>query len=220
MHKVYLDGSLPVHALHGVDLDVAPDEFLMVTGPSGCGKSSLLNVIAGVDLPTTGRVEFRGRSLGTMRDRELSLLRRHSIGFLFQDFNLLDMTAAENVELPLLIARVPKKRRKQKVRDLLVGVGLEERASHRPSALSGGEKQRVALARALANDPELLLLDEPTGNLDRQGGDDLMALLSRIRRAGPGARAFVMVTHDPRLLGHASRVARMVDGRFVPGSAS
>jgi putative ABC transport system ATP-binding protein len=220
VHKVYLDGSMPVHALHSIDLQVGEGEFLMVTGPSGCGKSSLLNVIAGVDLPTAGRVSFRGRSLASMSDRELSLLRRRSLGFMFQDFNLLDMTAGENVELPMVIARVPKRPRKEEVRHLLAAVGLEDRADHRPSTLSGGEKQRVALARALANDPEVLLLDEPTGNLDRRGGDELMELLSRVRRARAREHTFVMVTHDNRLLAHATRIARMVDGKLAGGAAS
>ncbi|MBA2572401.1 MAG: ABC transporter ATP-binding protein, partial [Gemmatimonadetes bacterium] len=184
-----------VHALRGVDLDVAAGEFVAVVGPSGCGKSSLLNVLAGVDRPSTGTVELLGQPLHTLDEGARSRLRLHQVGFVFQRFHLLAvLTAAENVELPMSEAGVPTRERRERARELLEYVGLGHRTGHRPPHLSGGEQQRVAIARALSNRPRLVLADEPTGELDRRTGQEIITLFERLNADGT---TLVVVTHDP-----------------------
>jgi putative ABC transport system ATP-binding protein len=202
----------PVVAVRDVTLTVAPGEHIAIRGPSGCGKSTLLHMLGCVDAPSSGTLVFEGRDIAALGDRARSLLRLRHIGFVFQRFFLLPMlTAAENVELPQAEAGVPARERHRRTLELLEYVGLGARADHRPSQLSGGEMQRVAIARALANQPRLLLADEPTGELDQATGEQVAALLDRVNADGT---ALVIVTHDPMLAGRARRVLTMRDGRI------
>ena len=202
-----------VHALRGVDLDVARGELVAVIGPSGCGKSSLLNVLAGIDPPTSGTVRLLGEDLYGVGEGARSALRLRRLGFIFQRFHLLAvLTAAENVELPMAEAGVGKAERRQRARELLEYVGLGQRADHRPPHLSGGEQQRVAIARALANRPEVLFADEPTGELDRRTGQEIIELFGRLNADGT---TMVIVTHDSAVARHARRVVEMADGLVV-----
>ena len=199
--RVFAMPAGPVTAVRDVSLDIAAGDHVAVRGPSGCGKSTLLHMLGCVDTPTSGTLLFEGHDVATLSDRERSLLRLRSIGFVFQRFFLLPMlTAAENVELPQSEAGVAAAERRSRTRELLDYVGLSARADHRPSQLSGGEMQRVAIARALANRPRLLLADEPTGELDQATGEQIAALLDRVNADGT---ALVIVTHD-----HALAVAR------------
>ena len=201
----------PVAAVRDVSLDIAAGAHIAVRGPSGCGKSTLLHMLGCVETPTGGTLLFEGHDVATLSDRERSLLRLRSIGFVFQRFFLLPMlSAAENVELPMSEAGVAAAERRQRTRELLDYVGLSARADHRPSQLSGGEMQRVAIARALANRPRLLLADEPTGELDQATGEHVAALLDRVNADGT---AMVIVTHDHALADRARRVLTMRDGR-------
>jgi putative ABC transport system ATP-binding protein len=200
-----------VAAVRDVSLEIRAGEYLAVRGPSGCGKSTLLHMLGCVDAPTSGSLLFDGRDVAAMGDAERSLLRLRHIGFVFQRFFLLPMlTAAENVELPQSEAGVPRRERQARTRQLLDYVGLSPRADHRPAQLSGGEMQRVAIARALANQPRLLLADEPTGELDEATGRQIAALLDRVNADGT---ALVIVTHDAALAGRARRLLMMRDGR-------
>ena len=200
-----------VTAVRDVSLQIQSGEYVAVRGPSGCGKSTLLHMLGAVDTPSSGTLTFDGRDIATLSDRDRSLLRLRQIGFVFQRFFLLPMlTAAENVELPLSEAGVGKRERLERTRELLEYVGLAARASHRPSQLSGGEMQRVAIARSLANQPRLLLADEPTGELDEATGAQISALLDRVNADGT---ALVIVTHDSTLAARARRVLMMRDGR-------
>jgi putative ABC transport system ATP-binding protein len=202
-----------VHALRGVDLHVDAGEMVAVVGPSGCGKSSLLNVLAGIDPPTAGTVHLLGRELGALDEGARSKLRLREVGFVFQRFHLLAvLTAAENVEFPMAEAGVPKRERRERARELLEYVGLGHRTGHRPPHLSGGEQQRVAIARALANRPRVLFADEPTGELDRRTGAEIIALFERLNGDGT---TLVVVTHDPAVAGHARRLVEMADGAVV-----
>ena len=203
--------SGPVVAVRDVSLDIAAGDYLAVRGPSGCGKSTLLHMLGCVDTPSEGTLLFEGRDVATLSDRERSLLRLRSIGFVFQRFFLLPMlTAAENVELPQSEAGASTRDRQARTRELLEYVGLSARADHRPSQLSGGEMQRVAIARALANKPRLLLADEPTGELDQATGEHVAELLDRVNRDGT---ALVIVTHDHALASRARQVLTLRDGR-------
>jgi putative ABC transport system ATP-binding protein len=209
--RVFSMPAGPVTAVSDVSLAIAPGEHIAVRGPSGCGKSTLLHMLGCVDTPTGGTLLFEGRDVTTLSDRERSLLRLRSIGFVFQRFFLLPMlSAAENVELPMSEAGIAAAERRQRTRELLDYVGLSARADHRPSQLSGGEMQRVAIARALANRPRLLLADEPTGELDQATGEHVAALLDRVNADGT---AMVIVTHDHALAGRARRILTMRDGR-------
>ena len=202
----------PVTAVADVSLHVGRGDHIAIRGPSGCGKSTLLHMLGCVDTPSSGTLLFDGHDVAHLSDRQRSLLRLRSIGFVFQRFFLLPMlTAAENVELPQSEANVSKAERKRRTRELLEYVGLGARADHRPSELSGGEMQRVAIARALANRPGLLLADEPTGELDRSTGEQIAALLDRVNADGT---ALVIVTHDPSLAERSRRVLSMRDGRI------
>ena len=202
-----------VHALRGVSLEIAAGEYVAVVGPSGSGKSTLLQLISGIDLPTSGTVEILGTVLQSLSDRELTRLRLTRLGFIFQRFHLLPvLTAQENVELPMAEAGVPREQRRARALELLGYVGLEHRARHRATQLSGGEMQRVAIARALANRPALLLADEPTGELDAATGHEILDLFRRLNQDGT---TLVVVTHDDRLAEQADRIIHMLDGHIV-----
>ncbi|MPZ19001.1 MAG: ATP-binding cassette domain-containing protein [Luteitalea sp.] len=204
----------PVTALADVALGINEGEYVAIVGPSGCGKSTLLHLLGCVDTPTSGEVLFEGREVGALSDLERSRIRLQRLGFVFQRFFLLLMlTAWENVELPQAEAGASKAARRRRTAELLDYVGLTHRAGHRPSQLSGGEMQRVAIARALANQPRLLLADEPTGELDQATGEQIVALLDRVNADGT---AVVVVTHDPAVAARASRVLRMRDGHLIP----
>lgn len=212
LRKDYPMNLQVVHALRGVSLEVRSGEYVAISGPSGSGKSTLLQLIGGIDTPTSGVVEILGTRLDTLSDRELTYLRLTRLGFVFQRFHLLPVfTAQENVELPMAEAGLPRKQRKARALQLLAYVGLEHRATHRATQLSGGEMQRVAIARALANSPALLLADEPTGELDAVTGDEILALFRRLNRDG---LTLVVVTHDERLAAQAGRIIHMLDGRI------
>jgi putative ABC transport system ATP-binding protein len=207
-----------VHALRGVDLAVARGEHVAVVGPSGCGKSTLLNVLAGIEPPTRGSVELLGEAVYALDEGRRSALRLRKVGFIFQRFHLLAvLTAAENVELPMAEAGVPRGERRQRARELLKYVGLGHRVTHRPPHLSGGEQQRVAIARALANRPEIVFADEPTGELDRRTGDEIITLFERLNADGT---TLVIVTHDPHVAQRAGRRVEMADGLVVRDGAS
>jgi putative ABC transport system ATP-binding protein len=210
----FASGAGVVHALAGVSVRVVAGELVVVRGRSGAGKTTLLTLLGGLDRPTAGRVEVEGRDLSTLPSAELTDLRRHLVGYVFQGFGLLPiLTAAENVELPLRLVGADPAERDERVRELLEGVGMASRANHRPAELSGGEQQRVAIARALANRPRILLADEPTGQLDSETGHLIMTLLRRIvRDAGVTA---IVATHDPAMLDVADRVVHLHDGRIV-----
>ena len=212
-------GSNVVHALHAVDLRVERGELVAVRGRSGSGKTTLLSLIGGLDRPTAGRVLVDGTAVSEMRQDDLVELRRRKIGFIFQAFGLLSiLSAAENVEVPLRLVAADPREREERVAVLLNLVGLGERARHRPHELSGGEQQRVAIARALANRPDLLLADEPTGQLDSGTGRSIMSLLRSIVRS-EGLTA-IIATHDPMLIDLADRAIELRDGRIVDGAAS
>jgi len=209
--RVFAMPAGPVTAVRDITLNIAAGDHVAVRGPSGCGKSTLLHMLGCVDTPSSGTLLFEGRDVAALSDRERSLLRLQSIGFVFQRFFLLPMlSAAENVELPMSEAGVAAADRRRRTRELLDYVGLSARADHRPSQLSGGEMQRVAIARALANRPRLLLADEPTGELDQATGEHVAALLGRVNADGT---AMVIVTHDHALADRARRVLTMRDGR-------
>jgi putative ABC transport system ATP-binding protein len=213
LRKSFVMGGQTVHALAGVDLHIAPRTFVAVVGPSGSGKSTLLYLLGGLDRATAGRISVGGQVIDQLDENALADFRRRTVGFIFQSFNLIpSMTALENVAFPLRFARVARRQRQARAMALLQQVGLEKRAYHRPTELSGGQQQRVAVARALVNDPQLILADEPTGNLDTQSGAVIIQLLAELQSQG---RTVVMVTHDPRLTAFATQTVRIVDGRVV-----
>jgi putative ABC transport system ATP-binding protein len=213
LKRDYALNGQPVHALRGVSLTIDAGDYIAIAGPSGSGKSTLLHILGGIDAPSSGQVRIEGRLLASLSDRDLTQLRLTRLGFVFQRFHLLPMlTALENVELPLAEAGTRRTDRRARARELLEYVGLGTRAGHRATQLSGGEMQRVAIARALANRPALILADEPTGELDRETGQEILDLFRRINRDGA---TLVVVTHDDRLAAEASRVIHMQDGRIV-----
>jgi putative ABC transport system ATP-binding protein len=218
VRKTFEAENAPVRALRGVDLDVGRGEFVALTGPSGCGKSTLLNVAAGLDLADEGSIFLAGENVTGQGEDELARLRRRHIGIVFQFFNLLDgMTALENVALAAIIAGRKRRAAETRARDLLDLLGLGDKASAVPGVLSGGQRQRLAVARALANEPMLLLADEPTGALDSDGGQEVVELLRRLHDDG---QTILLVTHDSKVADAAERIVRMVDGRIVDGSIS
>jgi putative ABC transport system ATP-binding protein len=201
-----------VRALRGVDFTMINGEFVAVMGPSGCGKSTMLNMVAGLDTPTDGDIVLAGQSLVGKSEDELAIMRRRHIGIVFQFFNLLEgMSVLENVTLPAVIAGAPRKRAETHARDLLDLLGLADKAKDAPGVLSGGQRQRLAIARALANEPTLLLADEPTGALDSEGGHEVLELF---RRLHAGGQTILMVTHDDAVAAAADRIVRMRDGRI------
>jgi putative ABC transport system ATP-binding protein len=208
-------GPLTVEAVRGVSLRVEAGEFVTIMGPSGSGKSTLMHLLGALDTPTRGRALFQGKDLQSLSDRERSLLRRTRIGFVFQFFNLLPtLTAAENVALPLLLGGQPRGRAVKAAAAALGRVGLDRRADHYPDEMSGGEMQRVAVARALVAEPDAVLCDEPTGNLDSANSREILTLLRSL--PSPGRRAVVMVTHDPQAAGYGDRVVKIRDGLIDP----
>jgi len=207
----YKVGKAVVAALSDVELTVPPGEFTALVGPSGSGKSTLLNLIGGLDRPSSGEIRVNGLSLGGAAEQDLVRYRRERVGFIFQSFNLLPTySALENVEAPLMLAEMPRGKRRERATELLASVGLAERMLHKPNELSGGEKQRVAIARALANRPLLLLADEPTGNLDSKTGGAILALLCDLIKAQ--GLTMIMVTHDPEVAARANRIIHLRDG--------
>ena len=213
--RTYGKGALEVRALAGVSLDIEQGEFVAIMGPSGCGKSTLLNLIGMLDRPDTGSYLFRGRDITGLRDAELTRLRKQQVGFIFQNFNLIDeLTAAENVELALVYRDgIPVQERRERVHQSLSAMGVGNRARHLPAQMSGGQQQRVAVARALVGNPPLLLADEPTGNLDSRHGEEIMDLLRHLNRAGT---TIVMVTHSDAHAAYAHRVVELFDGQVIP----
>ena len=212
--KDYMVGKMVVNALRGVTMKIGSGEFLSIAGPSGSGKTTLLNLIGALDYPDKGAIFIEGNNLATLSERELSCLRRDTLGYVFQQFNLLEeLSAAKNIEMPLILAKKPKKFRKKRVKELLDLVGLEERGNHKPDQLSGGEQQRVAIARSLANDPKIILADEPTGNLDSKTGNSVINLLMSI--AKEKEKTLIFVTHNTEQAKLAQRQITMHDGKIV-----
>ena len=212
--KMYRSGHLRVEALRGIDMEVAEGEMVAIMGPSGCGKTTLLNCLAGLDTIDEGDIFIQGDNLRDLTDGQRTAYRAKYMGFVFQDFNLLPMlSAVENVELPMLVARVPGGKARRRALELLERVGLSDRARHRPAELSGGQRQRVTIARALINDPAIIWADEPTGNLDSEAADDIMDLLGRFNREF--GQTLVLVTHALEVGQRANRIIRMRDGSIV-----
>ncbi len=208
----------PVHAVRGISLDIHQGEYVALVGPSGCGKSTLLNLLGAIDRPTAGSITIAGRDVSRLSDAEATRFRLTQVGFVFQRFYLMPtLTAAENVELPMAEAGVPRAGRQARVMELLGYVGLAGRAGHRPFQLSGGEQQRVAVARALANRPALLLADEPTGELDARTGAEMIEMFARLNADGT---TLVVVTHDEDLAKAAKRVVHLRDGEIVDDSGA
>ncbi|MFN2636771.1 MAG: ABC transporter ATP-binding protein [Gemmatimonadaceae bacterium] len=213
VRRDYTLGAERVHALQGVSLEIEPMDYVAIVGPSGCGKSTLLNLIGVIDKPTSGIVSVAGKRVDEMRDREATSFRLRNIGFVFQRFYLLPvLSALENVAMPMAEANVPLHERRARAARLLAYVGLANRGQHRPAELSGGEQQRVAIARALANEPTLLLADEPTGELDAKTGTEIISLFGKLNVDGT---TIIVVTHDEDLAGAARRKIHMRDGKIV-----
>jgi len=213
LHKTYFQGDLPINAVTDVSFKAQPGDFLAITGPSGSGKSTVLNMIGGLDIPTSGDVLIDGRSIVTLSDVQRTKMRRNKLGIIFQFFNLLPtMTALENVVLPLLLEGVRRKDAYDKAAEMLGRFGMDKRMHHRPAELSGGEQQRAAIARALVFDPVLVLADEPTGNLDSKSGGQVMDMINSLSREMK--KIVVLVTHDPNCWKQADRVLRLIDGKI------
>lgn len=214
--KTYVNGKLSVPVLHGIDLQVNKGEFVSIMGPSGSGKSTFMNILGCLDRPTTGSYRLNGDEVATLSDDELAFVRNKQIGFVFQSFNLLTkLTALENVALPMIYAGMDKKSRNERAAALLSSVGLGERMDHLPSELSGGQRQRVAIARALANNPAIIMADEPTGNLDSKSTIDVMNIFRGLYDEG---RTIILVTHEPEISTYASRNVVLRDGLIVEDS--
>jgi putative ABC transport system ATP-binding protein len=221
VHKEYRRGNERIDVLQGANLEIAPGEFLALMGPSGSGKTTLLNLIGALDRPTRGSITVGGEQIEKLSESALSKWRARHIGFIFQLYNLLPVLSAErNVELPLLLTKLSRAERRARVATALKVVGLAERAKHYPRQLSGGQEQRVGIARAIVTDPTLLLCDEPTGDLDRRSGDEILDLLQSLNR--DHGKTIVMVTHDPHAADRASRVLHLEKGELIdaPGRAA
>jgi len=212
--KIYGQGNTAVTALAQVNLEIKAGEFVAVMGPSGCGKSTLLHLLGGLDRPTEGEVFIANHKLTDLNDAALSELRRRKVGFIFQFYNLIPvLTAVENAGLPLLLDGIGQAQANARAAEWLEKVGLSDRKFHRPEQLSGGQQQRVAIARALVAEPDLILADEPTGNLDSRSSDEIASLLKQV--SSSWGRAIIMVTHDPRIAAHADRIIFLKDGKIV-----
>jgi len=208
--KIYQVGMEEVHALADVSLTINKNEYVAIMGPSGSGKSTLMNILGCLDTPTKGLYTFTGSNVSEMNDNELASIRNREIGFVFQTFNLLPRSdALHNVELPLIYAGIAKEERRERAREALRKVGLEDRMDHKPNELSGGQRQRVAVARALVTSPSIILADEPTGNLDTKTGEDIMALFEDLYNQG---NTIILVTHEEYIAKHANRIIRLRDG--------
>jgi ABC-type antimicrobial peptide transport system, ATPase component len=213
LRKTYKMGDNLVKAVDGVNLDVFEGEYLIIMGPSGSGKSTLMHLMGCLDRPDSGELYIGNVAVSKLSDAQLAKIRNKMIGFVFQQFNLLPrLTAIENVELPMIYAQVPRAIRRKRAKELLKMVGLSERMSHKPTQLSGGQMQRVAIARALANDPQIILADEPTGNLDTKSGEEILKIFSDLHSQG---LTIVVVTHDPEVAEQGDRIINMRDGKIV-----
>lgn len=211
--KAYRTEDVETTALNSVALEVKKGEFVSIMGPSGCGKSTLLNVIGLLDTPNSGEYYFDGQPMATLKERQRASVRKENIGFIFQNFNLIDeLTVFENVELPLVYLKTPKAERKKRVVEILEKMGIAHRSSHYPQQLSGGQQQRVAVARAVVTNPKLILADEPTGNLDSVHGNDVMELLTKLHEAGS---TIVMVTHSNHDANYSERIIKLLDGEVI-----
>jgi putative ABC transport system ATP-binding protein len=214
LSKSYQKGKTTITPLEGLSLDVPEGEFLALMGPSGSGKTTLLNLVAGIDTPTKGSLRISGRDLSQMNRGDLTKWRSEHVGYIFQLYHLIPiLTAYENVELPLLLSKLSRRERKQRVETALELVGLSDRAGHRPTELSGGQEQRVAIARAIVHNPELLVADEPTGDLDRESADSILGLLRDLTKEH--GKTVVMVTHDPKAASAADRTLRLEKGQLI-----
>jgi putative ABC transport system ATP-binding protein len=213
IRKVYDTGKVKVEALKGINLDVRKGEMVAIVGPSGSGKSTLMNLLGCLDTPTSGLYELGGENVAGVTRDQLAEIRNRRVGFVFQNFNLLPhITAQENIEMPMLFGGIALKERRARAAELLTMVGLGDRLDHKPTELSGGQMQRVAIARALAMNPDIVLADEPTGNLDSSAGGDIMSIFTDLWKQG---RTLVIITHDPALAKRASRVVEIHDGRIT-----
>jgi len=219
LSKVYTRGRQKIEVLHHVNLDIAAGDFLALMGPSGSGKTTLLNLIGGLDSPTEGTIAVAGKRIDRLGQSELARWRATHVGFVFQFYNLLPMlSAARNVELPLLLTKLPAAKRRSHAAVALELVGLADRAAHKPGELSGGQQQRVAIARAIVSDPTLLVCDEPTGDLDRQSAVEVLTLLQRLNREH--GKTIIMVTHDPKAAEYASHILHLDKGTLVEAGAA
>ena len=214
LRKTYQRGPEKVEVLHGIDLDIPQGDFVALMGPSGSGKTTLLNLIGGLDSPTGGEIQVNGQRIDSMTAGQLSHWRSQNVGFVFQFYNLMPtLNAQKNVELPLLLTKLSSAQRKRNAEIALQLVGLAERGKHRPNELSGGQQQRVAIARAIVSDPTLLICDEPTGDLDRQSAEEILALLQSLNR--DHGKTIIMVTHDPKAADHAQRTIHLDKGTLA-----
>jgi len=212
--KTYKMGNVEVNALQGLNLDVKEGEFLAIMGPSGSGKSTAVNMIGCLDVPTKGKILLDNHDISKLSESELAQIRGRKIGFIFQQFNLIPtLTALENVALPIVFQSVEREKRTKRASELLKIVELNDRMEHKPAELSGGQQQRVAIARSLANDPEVILADEPTGNLDSSTGETVMSFLERLNRKE--GKTIIMVTHDSNVARHADRIEFLKDGKII-----
>jgi putative ABC transport system ATP-binding protein len=213
IRKVYDTGKVKVEALKGIDLSISAGEFVAVVGPSGSGKSTMMNLIGCLDTPTDGSYRLAGENVAGLDRDQLADIRNRRVGFVFQNFNLLaQISAFENVELPLLFGGVSPRKRRERAEELLARVGLADRMEHKPTELSGGQMQRVAIARALAMEPDIVLADEPTGNLDTSSGSDVMGIFSELSQQG---RTLIVITHDMSLARRAGRIVEVRDGKII-----
>ncbi|HRH37717.1 MAG TPA: ABC transporter ATP-binding protein [Flavobacteriales bacterium] len=218
LSKVYRTDTVETTALNAVSVDIAQGEFVAIMGPSGCGKSTLLNIMGLLDPPSSGQYFVSGEDVSRYNERKRAEVRKSTIGFVFQSFNLIDgLTVAENIELPLIYTRMGKTERKQHVQEAMARMNIAHRAKHFPQQLSGGQQQRVAIARAVVNTPKLILADEPTGNLDSAMGEEVMNLLTELNKAGT---TIIIVTHSLRDAGYAQRTIRLLDGKVEEGNVA
>ena len=212
--KIYQLGEVELAVLKGISLEIAPGSFVSIMGPSGSGKSTLLNIIGCLDTPTEGKVFLKDQDIALLSEEGLAKIRGKTIGFVFQEFNLLPhLNALENVTLPMIFQKVSEEKRKERAKELLISVGLKERIIHLPAELSAGERQRVAMARAFANDPELVIADEPTGNLDSLTGKKIMEILTNFHQNQE--KTIVVVTHDPNIANYSEKIINIIDGKIT-----
>lgn len=217
IQKSYRIGDSEFPILKGIDLDIEAGEFIALMGPSGSGKSTLMNIVGCLDRPSGGRFTLLGQDISQTSDEELARIRREELGFIFQTFNLIGrISVLKNVEIPMMLSGVARERRRSRALQLLESVSIAHRSEFSPSNISGGERQRVAIARALANDPKIIIADEPTGNLDLKNSEEVMKILGNLNRDG---RTIIMVTHNPEITGNCSRVIRLRDGRILESAS-